>query len=388
MPIPFGYILRNFTARKLTAGITITGIALVVFVFVAVLMLSNGVKKTLTATGTDNNVIVTRKSSSGEITSIIDLETASIISTLQGVAKKSDGKPILTSDAVVIINLNKRSGGMSNVTVRGVSESAFELRPSVKIIGGRNFKYGQRELVVGSSIASRFFGGTIGEKVKLAGDEWTIVGMMDASGSAFDSEMWCDVEQLLQAFNRSAYSTITFRLSNPNYLPALRAKFESDPRLNQFEPETERAYFAKQSEFLAGFISILGIFITAIFSTGAIIGATITMYASVANRTVEIGTLRALGFQRSSILIAFLLEALTLSFFGGVIGLALASMLQFVSISTLNFGSFSELAFGFSLSPEIAIGGLAFSLGMGFIGGFLPAWRASKLDILQSLRSA
>lgn len=388
MKIPFSYIVKNFIARRLTTSITLLGIALVVFVFAAVLMMAYGVQKTLVSTGSEDNIIVSRKSSSGEISSIIDRETANTILTLPGIAKGSDGKPLVTTDGVVVINLSKKDGGMSNVTVRGVSPAAFTIRSQVKLKEGRMFNWGSREIVAGAAIAKRFAGASIGDKVKFAGDQWTIVGITEAEGSAFESELWGDVTQLSQAFNRSQFSTMTFRIDNPGVAAQLKTQFKSDPRLNQFEPELESRYYEKQSEMLAMFIRFLGLFITIIFSVGAMIGAMITMYTSVANRTVEIGTLRALGFQRSSIMIAFLIESLLIALVGGVVGLILASFLQFFSISTLNWGSFSELAFSFALSPSIIITALVFSLIMGFAGGFLPAFRASRLQIVNALRSA
>ncbi len=387
MKIPFSYIVRNFIARRLTTSITVAGIALVVFVFAAVLMMAYGVQKTLVATGSENNIIISRKAATSEISSIIDRETANNIMTLDAIERGSDGKPLATTDAVVVINLTKKTGGLSNITVRGVSPQAFVIRNQVKLTEGRMFEWGARELVVGAAIRERFNGANLGDKVKFAGDLWTIVGVVEGDGSAFDSEMWGDIDQLLQAFNRSSFSTITFRVSDPSMLGQLKAQFASDPRLNQFEPESERRYYEKQSEALAMFIQILGIFITIIFSIGAMIGAMITMYAAVANRTVEIGTLRALGFQKGSILVAFLIESMLIAIAGAVIGLFFASFLQFISISTMNFGSFSELAFSFALSPVIIITTLIFALVMGFAGGFLPSFQASRLKIVNALRS-
>lgn len=387
MKIPFSYIVKNFVARRLTAFITVSGIALVVFVFAAVLMMAYGIQKTLMATGSEDNVIVTRKAASSEISSIIDRETANTILTLPDIAKGSDGKPLVTTDAVVIINLTKKEGGISNIAIRGVSPPSFTLRKQVKLREGRMFSWGSRELVVGQSVTKRFNGATIGDKVKFAGDEWTVVGVMDGDGTGFDSEIWGDVTQMMQAFNRTSFSTMTFRVDNPGAIDQLKARFAGDPRLNQFEPENERVYFAKQSEAMTTFIHILGIFITVIFSVGAVIGAMITMYAAVANRTTEIGTLRALGFRRRNIMFAFLIESQLIALVGGATGILFASVLQFFSISTLNFGSFSELAFSFALSPSIIATSFAFAILMGFVGGFLPAFRASRMKVIDALRA-
>lgn len=388
MQIPLKYILRSSVSRRLTTVITILGVALVVFVFSAVLMMANGVQKTLRSTGSDDNLIVVRKAALSEIMSIIDREAAGIMVNLPQVMRFPDGTPMTSKEVVVIINLNKLgSAGISNVTVRGVEEAAFQLRPQVRIVEGRTFRWGSREVIAGAGITHRFAGAQIGEKVKFGGDFWTVVGIFDSEGSGFDSELWGDLDQIADAFKRSSLSTVTLRLKNPDDFSDVASAFESDNRLQYFVPKREKRFFEEQSEMMAKFIRILGIFITIIFSTGATIGAMITMYGAVANRTVEIGTLRALGFFRRSILLAFLIESLVLSLGGGLLGLGIASLLQFFTISTLNFGSFSELAFSFALSPGIVATSLGFSLLMGLIGGFLPAIGAARLNIVQALRA-
>lgn len=388
MKIPFKYTIKNFTSRKLTTFITIFGVALVVFVFTAVLMMAYGIQKTLIATGQPDNVIITRKAATGEISSLVDGETQDVIRTLSHIAVDKNGKQIISKEPVVIINLEKIGGGMSNVTVRGVSDVVLELRPQVKIIEGQMFNFGLRELIVGSGVTGRFKGAAIGDEVRFAGDSWKIVGIFGSDGSGFDSEMWGDSEQLLNAFNRgNTISSMTLKLDDEKNFDEFKKQFEFDRRLQQFEPKIEQKYFEEQSEFMAAFIRIIGIVITVIFSFGAMIGATITMYAAVANRTIEVGVLRALGFKRRSILVVFLIESLVIAITGGVIGIFLASFLQFFNISTLNFQSFSELAFSFSLSPSIIITSLIFAIVMGIIGGFLPSVRASRLKIVNALRA-
>lgn len=388
MKIPYKYVLKNFKTRKLTTGITIAGIALVVFVFSAVLMMAYGVQKTLVATGSPDNVKISRKSSTGEITSIIDVDVQNIIRTLPQIAKNEKGEPLVSAEPVVVINLNRKAGGMSNIMVRGITPVTQEIRPQMKITEGRMFRFGVRELITGSSISNRFEGAQIGNSIKIAGAEWLIVGKFDAGGSGFDSEIMGDALQLLNAFNRgNTVSTMTAKLQDISQLEAFTKNFTFDKRLNQFEAKIEQKYYEEQSEFMATFIRILGIFITIIFSVGSIIGAMITMYAAVANRTVEVGTLRALGFKRRSILSAFLIESLTIAAIGGGIGIALASLLQFFSVSTLNFASFSELEFGFALTPGIVIASIIFALGMGFTGGFLPSVRAARMNIVNALRA-
>jgi putative ABC transport system permease protein len=388
LQIPLKYILRSSSSRRLTTVFTTLGIALVVFVFTAVLMMANGVQQTLKSTGSDDNVTVVRKAAASEIMSIIDREAAGIVTNMPQVARSGEGRPISSKEVVAIINLQKiGSDGISNVTVRGVEEAALQLRPQVRIVEGRMFKWGAREIIAGAGITKRFVGAQIGQQIKFGGDLWTVVGSFDSGGSGFDSEAWGDLNQIAGAFRRSSFSTVTFRLKNPDDLSDLVTAFDGDNRLQYFVPKREKKFFEEQSEMMATFIRILGLFITIIFSTGATIGAMITMYGAVANRTVEIGTLRALGFYRRSILIAFLGESFVLSLSGGLLGLTLASVLQFFTISTLNFGSFSELAFFFALSPSIIATSLGFSLLMGLIGGFLPAVRAARLDIIQALRA-
>lgn len=387
MTIPFRYILRSFASRRLTTSMTVLGIALVVFVFSAVLMMAYGVQRTLRITGSDENLIILRKAANSETLSVLDREVAILVTGMPQIARSAAGSPLSSREVVVIINMEKASGGISNVSVRGVEPAAFELRPQVRLIDGRMFRSGAREIIVGNSIAQRFVGARIGDRINFGGDFWSVVGVFDSDGSGFDSEIWGDSNQIMDAFKRPSYSTLTLRLRNPQAFGEFAAAFEADNRLLHYEPKGERQFFEEQSEMMATFIRVLGLFITAIFSTGSVIGAMITMYGAVANRTTEIGTLRALGFLRRSILIAFLAESFLISLTGGALGLLFASFLQFFTISTLNFSSFSELAFSFALSPAIIAVSLGFSLLMGLVGGFLPAVRAARLDIIHALRA-
>ena len=377
--------------RRLTTALTITGIALVVFVFAAVLMMAYGIQKTLIDTGSDDNVVILRKAATSEITSIIQLDQANVVKTLPLVAKMADGKPLLSKEIIVIINLpySTKVGGFGNISVRGITSEGMQLRPQLKIVQGRMFQWGTQEIIVGANIHQRFQGTGVGEKIKFGGDQWTIVGWFDAGGNGFDSEVWGDEIQLGQAFGYTgAFSSILLRLERQNSFNDFKSEFDKDLRLQTLDVKREKVFYAEQSEDMATFIRILGIAVTVIFSLGAMIGAMITMYAAVSNRTVEIGTLRALGFRRRNILGAFLVESLMLSFIGGFTGLLLASFLQFFKISMINFGSFAELAFNFSLSPSIIINSLIFSILMGIIGGFLPSVRASRLNIVNALRSS
>ena len=388
MAIPLSYIARNMVARRLTTALTAGGMGLVVYVFATVLMLAAGLQKTLVSTGQDDNVVVIRRGSQTEVQSGIDRSQAGIVDSIPDIATGEDGRPLVSREPVVLISLPKRSNGKAaNVVIRGVTPAGLALRPQVHLVEGRMFRPGSAEVVAGRAIADGFQGAGLGETVRFASRDWTVVGVFDAGHSGFDSEIWGDAEQLLQAFRRTGYSSILFKLADPERFDAVKSELEADPRLT-VELKRETRFYADQSEALAKFLTYLGTGISIIFSIGAIIGAMITMYASVASRVGEIGTLRALGFSRTAILVAFLGEALLLGLVGGVLGLLGASAMQALSISTTNFQTFAEIAFGFTLTPGIVMASLAFSLVMGFVGGFLPAARAARLRIVDALRAA
>ena len=388
MGVPYYYSLRNLWARRLTTFLTASGMALVVFVFAATLMLTEGLKKTLVATGSTDNVIVIRKSANSEVQSAVDRLQASILESQPEVAVAADGRPLLAKEMVVLINLSKRRTGQpANVVIRGTSVRSLMLRPQVKLISGRMPRPGSAEVVSGNSIAQRFQGGGLGETVRFGMRNWAVVGVLDAGNSGFSSEIWGDVDQLMQAFRRPVYSSVIFKLRYPADFEAFRARMESDPRLT-VEAKQERIYYEEQSEMMAKFLNILGLTLTIVFSLGAVIGAMITMYAAVAQRVTEIGTLRALGFQKNSILTAFIIESLFLGFIGGCGGLFMASFLQLITVSTMNWQTFAELAFSFSLTTSIAWKSLAFSLVMGLVGGFFPALQAASLNIVDALRTS
>jgi len=386
--IPFAYILRNLWTRRLTTALTAGGLALVVFVFAAVLMLDAGLKQTLVTTGELDNAVAIRKGSETEIQSGISRIQASVIETHPAVATGADGRRLVSKEAVVLISLKKNGAEKpSNIVIRGISELGIDLRPQIKLVAGRRFKMGSSEIIVGSSIAKGFEGVAIGNTLRFAQRDWTVVGIFDAGGSGFDSEIWGDADQLLQSFRRNAYSSMVVKLTNADAFDRFRADIDTDPRLTN-EVKREQTFYSDQSKALSTFITILGMTLTVIFSVGAMIGAMITMYASVASRVGEIGTLRALGFRRTSVLYAFVAEALMLGLVGGVIGLAFASLMQFASFSTTNFQTFADLSFRFTLTAGIVIKTLMFALGMGLIGGFLPALRAARMNIVDSLRAA
>jgi putative ABC transport system permease protein len=388
MSIPLSYTLRNLAARKLTTLLTAGGMALVVFVFATVLMLEEGLRKTLVETGSPDNLVITRRSAGTEVQSQVDRDQAAIVENQPEVAFGVSGTRLASKETIVLISLSKRgSEKASNVLIRGVGQKGIELRPQVRISEGRMFRPGSTEIIAGKSVAERYTGAGVGETIRFGQREWTVVGIMDAGKTGFDSEIWGDVDQLMQAFRRPVYSSVVLKLTDAEAFSEFKTRVENDPRLT-VEAKRESVFYAEQSQVLANFIRYLGMILSIIFSVGAIIGAMITMYASVANRTTEIGTLRALGFRRNNILSAFLVEALMLGAAGGITGLILASFMQLLTISTMNWQSFSELAFSFTLNAEIIFKSFGFALIMGFAGGFLPAAKASRLAIVDALRAA
>lgn len=379
------YSVRNLWSRKLTTVLTTSGMALVVFVFSAILMLAEGLQKTLIETGSYDNVVVIRKASVSEVQSGVDRLQSSIVETQPEVAIGPEGQRLLAKELVVLIALPKRGTNKpSNVVIRGIEESSLQLRPQVKLVEGRMPRTGSLEIIAGQSIAKRFEGGGVGETLRFAMRDWTVVGVFDAGNTGFSSEIWGDVDQFMQAFRRPAYSSVIFKLRDSSEFDRVKEHIETDPRLT-LDALREINYYEKQSEMMAKFLRILGISLTLIFSLGAVIGAMITMYAAVANRTAEIGTMRALGFQRGSILMAFLMESLFLGFIGGCAGILFASFLQLFTVSTMNWQTFSELAFSFSLTFRIIFLAILFALLMGFVGGVLPAFRASRMNIVEAL---
>jgi ABC-type antimicrobial peptide transport system permease subunit len=311
-----------------------------------------------------------------------------VLSSLTSIASNSQGQRLISREPVVLNNLPKRSNGKpSNVTLRGTSLIGLELRPQVKIVSGRIFRPGTSEIIAGRATAAGFQGAGLGETLRFAQRDWLVVGVFDSGKTGFDSELWGDADQLMAAFRRQTYSTVVYKMTDPNALDGIKQTVADDVRL-QLDAKTEVQFYTEQSEALATFIRILGLSLSVIFSIGAVVGAMITMFATVAQRVGEIGTLRALGFRRGAVLLAFMFESLLLALVGGVIGLVGASLMQNVNISTVNFQTFSELAFQFKLTPLIVAQALVFALGMGFVGGVIPAWRAARMKIVDCLREA
>lgn len=381
------YSLRNLWLRRMTTILTAGGMGLVVFVFATVLMLAEGLERTLVATGSDENAVFIRRASEAEVQSVIPREQAAVIEDLSEAWTGPGGVRYAARELVVLIGLKKKGlESPANVLVRGVTPStSLALRPRTRIIAGRMFRPGTAEILVGRNIVRRFAVGGLGEQIHFGARGWTVVGIMDCGGTAFDSEIWGDVDLLMTNFRRPVYSSVIVRLNDPTRFPSLRERILRDPRLT-VDVWREAEYYAAQSRLMARFVRVLGITLTFIFSLGAVIGSMVTMYAAVANRVSEIGTLRALGFMRKTILSTFMTESVFLSLLGGCMGLAAASLLDRFTISTMNWQTFSELAFRFVLNRHIIVDSLLFAVGMGVVGGIFPAVRAARMEIVEALR--
>lgn len=387
MAVPLAYSVNNLTARKVTTLLAAGGIALVVVIFASVLMLAHGFRRTMISTGSTDNAIVLRKGATSELVSSIDRDQAAIIKTQPEVARDSGGTPIAASELIVIISAPKRSNGEeSNVVVRGVTPDSMKMRP-MKLAEGRMWQPGLSEVVAGRLIALKFKGCGIGETVHMGGRDWSVVGIFDAGETGFESELWGDAEQVMAAVHRPTYSSVTVKLLDPSGIESLKDRIEKDPRFNA-QVKGEREFYDEQSVYIALFIEILGIFVTLVFSIAAILAAMLTMFATISSRTAEIGTLRALGYSRRSILFSFVVESTLLGVTGGVLGILPAFALQFASFSTTNWTSFSEVAWKFSLNGAIVAASIFFAAAMGLLGGLLPAFRAARLPVVDALREA
>ena len=385
MRIPLAYNIRNLAARKVSTLLTALGIGLVSWVFIFTLALAGGFQSALQSTGSRENAIVVRSGSTAELTSIIDRESAGAIESQPEIARATDGQPLATHELVVLWNLARKNGTSTNVVVRGVTAKSFALRPKVRLVQGRMFQPGLEEIVVGKLANERIAHCSIGDRIKLAGHQWSIVGIFDAGGTSFDSEIWGDVELFMPVFDRPVYQSVTFRLDEPSHFAAIQKRLEADPRMS-VKVVHEDEFYAAQSATLAALLRGLGLFVTLIMALGAIFGALNTMYAAVGSRTKEIGTLLALGFSRGAVLVSFLIESVLLALFGGLLGCLLALPVNGMTTSTTNFASFSEIAFRFQVTPQMLLAGILFAAVMGAVGGFFPSRNAAKRVIVEALR--
>jgi len=380
------YNLRSMIVRKSTAAMTAGGIAMVVAVFVMTLAIAQGFRATLVASGSPGNAIVLRKGATAETVSAVLRADLPIVDSLPQVARDAGGRPLTSPELVVIIALPRQSDNQpANVPVRGVGPRAFEVRDTLTFVEGRRFTPGTREINVGRLAVGRFKGLALGSDVKFGAQTWKVAGIFTAADASFESEIWGDVDLMMPAFQRNGYQSMTVKLADASMFDSFKAAIEADPRL-YLQPQREQDYYAEQSRAMTTVIRVFGTFVTLILSIGAVFGAMNTMYAAVAYRTREIGTLRALGFSRLRIVAAFLVESVALALVGGLLGCVLALPVHGLSTGTTNFSSFSEVAFKFRITPTLLVVGLVFSALMGAVGGLLPALRAARIPVARALR--
>jgi len=390
MAIPLKYNFRNLFVRKVSTGMTVFVIALVVFVFVVIMSLVEGIKKTLSKSMSDRNVIVMRVGAQSEMQSFVAPDQVETLKTLPEVERGARGEPLASPELVVLINTAKRDGRKTNVQVRGVElPVAFELRPTLKLLRGRLFTPGTDEAIVPESVAERFANADLGNTIKAGSERWTVVGVFDARSTPYDSEIWVDRHNLEGQIKRpQGASSVTLRTSDAAARDRIIASVKGDQRV-KLEGKTERKYYAEQMQTAAP-LKFLAYLVGVFMAIGASFGAMNTMYAQVTARTREIGTLRALGYSRRSVLLSFVFESLLLAFLGGVAGVVLAvvavrTILTF-PVGTNNFRTFSDILFNFEITGPLMVGGMIFAVAMGVFGGFFPAFRAARLKIVSALR--
>jgi putative ABC transport system permease protein len=379
--------LRSIPERIAPSLVIVVGLAGVVAVFTALLAMAAGFSSTLESAGRKDVALVLRGGSQAELNSGITREQGTIIKQAPGVAKGPDGQPIASAEVVVIAELAKagdKSG--SNITVRGVEPTAFALRPQLRIVEGRRFRPGLRELIVGQGVSRQFDGARLGQTIRMRGSDWTVVGVF-ATGDAYESELWADVDVAQSTFNRQGYSAIRLQLADANGLQTVKDALSADPRVN-VDVETEEQYFSGQTRQFRRTIGVLAGVVTFIMALGAMFAALNTMYAAVGARAREIATLRAIGFRGLPVVVSIMLESLVLAVAGGLLG-ALVAYLLFnnMAVSTLG-GNFSQVVFRFAVTPGLVMKGLVIAIVIGMIGGFLPALRAARQPVTTALRAA
>ena len=379
--------LAGLPQRWGASSVIVIGIAGVVGVLVAMLAMGEGFKATLDRTGDDTTAILLRAGSQAETNSVITRDQAPLVSALPGIARGADGKPLASPELSQVVNLPTMADGTdANVQFRGVGPAGWAIRPQLKIVEGRRFNPGLREIVIGKGAQRQFRGLQVGRQLKLANQMWTVVGVFESKDS-HESELWTDADVLGPAYQRSAFQSMTVKLDGKSGFKQLKAALAGDPRL-KLDVDTTRNYYGKQSEGLTKLIRILGSVIGAIMAIGAVFGALNSMYAAVAGRAREIATLRALGFRSVPVVTAVMLETMLLALLGGLLGAAIAWIVfNGYTVSTLG-QNFSQVVFQFKVSPELAWTGLKWALGIGLVGGLFPALRAARLPVTEALRGA
>ena len=384
--IPLYYNTRSLWARRLSTGLTVLGLGLVVFVFSAVLMLANGIESALASGGDPRNVILLAEGSTSELMSNVERDALRALGSAPQVASSVEGNPLVAGELVVPVLLPRGDGKESNINARGIGPESFAIRPTVRLIAGREPRMGTNEVALGEALVGRSPGANLGGELVFAEERWPVVGVFTAEGGAYESELWVDVNRLGSAFDRPGLSSVVVRTGSEQARDAFIKGVEEDPRFT-LEAKSEPEYWAEQATWLATFIRVLGLFVSFIFSVGAVLGAMITMYAQVAARIGELGILRAVGYRRRSVLASILIESAVLGAAGGVVGALGALATRWMEIRTLNFQTFAEIRFGFTPTPGIVVAALVFGTLMGTLGGLLPALRASRLSILDALRA-
>jgi len=386
MAIPLKYNLRNLFVRKTTTLFTAGSIALTVAVFLTMMALVNGLKSAFISIGNPRNMIVFRKNADTETNSTVAPADFQKVKYLDGVEHDGMGMANASAETIILINLPRVDNPAgSNIMIRGLSEMGRVLRPLVQIKEGRWFRPGSREVVVSEATSKRFVNTKIGERMRFGKSDWSVVGIFTAGGTAYDSEIWCDVNQLMNDYNRTIYSSIIAETRDEETLARLAERVKEDRNL-RLDAMSETAYYAKQTSSAMP-VQVLGIFIAVLMAVGAAFAAMNAMYTAVANRTREIGTLRVLGFSRLSILLSFAIESVFLSLLGGIIGCLVALPINGMTTGTTNFSTFSEIAFQFQVSRELIMVGLIFSALIGLVGGSLPAFKAARENIVNALRA-
>lgn len=387
MALPISYNVKSLRVRWQVTLLAVIGIALVVAVFIILAAMAAGFQFALRTTGRADNAIVVQKAATGEIVSAMSREHANMIAVDSRIARDAQGRALASPETVLVANLPRITDGSNmNVTLRGVSPRAFEVRGGIRVTEGRTFTPGLYELIVGTHVKDRY-GLAPGKTLKLQRQTWTIVGVFESAGSGFENEIWGDVEVIGPAFNRSGgYSVLVVRLKDPGTLDAFASTVASNPNM-QLQVKEEMKFYSEQAGPTVGAITALTVFVSFIMAIGAVVGAMNTMYAIVAARTREIGTLRAIGFSRVSILISFVLESLVLALVSGLIGVLLALPANGLTAAG-GSTTFADFAFAFRVTPGAIIAGLSFALIMGLIGGLLPAFRAARMPITNALREA
>jgi putative ABC transport system permease protein len=386
--VPISYNFRSIRARWTSSIVAILGIAGTVGVFVAMLSLARGFRATLVASGSPDDALVMRAGSTSEMMGGITLDSVKLVQDKPGVARDASGQPLVTQEVVGVIPIPLISTGTdANVEARGVSSNVLEIRKFVKITQGRMFHPGLDELVVGKNASKTYEGLTVGNTVAFGGGQWKVVGVFDGGGSSFDSEIWCDARILNEVLKRpeNIFQSATVHLTSPADFDKFKDSITSDPALN-LEVEREVDYYAKQSSAMTQLITVLGGLVAAIMAIGAVFGALNTMYSAVAERGREIATMRALGFSSWNIILSFLFEALLISFIAGIIGCVVVLPLNGMTTQTMNFSTFSNIAFAFKITFNLLVMGVIFALAMGVLGGLLPAVRAALRPVAVSLR--